>query len=44
MPEAGVDLSILQKLMGHRDPKTTTQYDRRHEEAKRQALHKPTLP
>jgi len=44
---AGVDLVIVQKLMGHSDPATTARYDRRPEEAKRQAIakiHTPYIP
>lgn len=36
--EAGVDIVIVQKLMGHGSPATTAKYDRRGEEAKRKAV------
>lgn len=42
--DAGVDLSTVQKMMGHSDPKTTAGYDRRGERAKVSAsklLHFP---
>jgi integrase/recombinase XerD len=42
--DAGVDLSTVQKLAGHSDPKITAQYDRRPAEVRRQAvklLHVP---
>lgn len=42
--DAGVDLATVQKLMGHSSPTTTSRYDRRHEEAKRNAINKLTLP
>lgn len=36
--DAGVDLVVVQKLMGHSDPKTTGKYDRRDERAKRKGV------
>jgi integrase len=42
--DAGVDLVTMQRLMGHVSPTTTSNYDRRGEEVKRQAtknLHVP---
>lgn len=35
---AGVDLSTVQKLMGHRNPKTTTRYDKRGDATLRKAV------
>lgn len=35
-----VDVSTIQKLVGHSDPATTTKYDRRGDEAKRRAVEK----
>jgi integrase/recombinase XerD len=35
-----VDVSTIQKLVGHSDPATTTRYDRRGDEAKRKAIDK----
>jgi site-specific recombinase XerD/5-methylcytosine-specific restriction endonuclease McrA len=35
---AGVDLSTVQRLMGHQNPKTTTRYDKRGETALRKAV------
>jgi integrase len=36
--DAGVDLVTVQKLAGHASPLTTSKYDRRGEEVKRQAV------
>jgi integrase len=41
---AGVDIAIVQRLVGHADPGTTTKYDRRPEEAKAQAVEKLYVP
>jgi hypothetical protein len=38
--DAGSDLSLVQKLMGHRNVRTTTQYDRRDVGPKREAVEK----
>ena len=43
----GADLAVVQRLMGHSDPATTSRYDRRPEAAKRKAaalLHVPYRP
>lgn len=40
MLEEGADLSMVQKLMGHTDVRTTTIYDRRGEKAKKQAVQR----
>lgn len=42
--DAGVDLSLVSKLLGHADPSTTARYDRRPEEAKMHAVKKIDLP
>jgi len=39
-----VDVSTVQKLMGHSDPKTTTGYDRRPEETRQQAVRGVHVP
>ena len=42
--DAGVDISTVQKLMGHSSPVTTAKYDHRGEEAKRQAVERLSIP
>ncbi|MDI9548763.1 MAG: tyrosine-type recombinase/integrase [Chloroflexota bacterium] len=42
--DAGVDLSTVQKLMGHAGANTTAGYDRRGEQAKRSAVQKLHVP
>lgn len=41
---AGVDIAIVQRLVGHADPGTTTRYDRRPDAAKAQAVEKLHVP
>jgi len=42
--DAGIDIVTVQKLMGHSSPVTTAKYDRRGEEAKRQAVERLSIP
>lgn len=42
--DAGTDLATVQKLMGHSDPTTTSNYDRRGEEVKRKAVKTLFVP
>jgi integrase/recombinase XerD len=42
--DAGHDLATVQKLMGHASPVTTSLYDRRGEESKRQAIRSLHVP
>lgn len=42
--DSGVDISVVSKLAGHSDPKTTARYDRRPEEVKRAASAKLHYP
>ncbi len=42
--DAGIDLSTVQKLMGHADPGTTAGYDRRSEQVKKDAVDRLSLP
>ena len=42
--DRGVDISVVSKLAGHSDPKTTARYDRRPEATKRDAAAKLHFP
>jgi hypothetical protein len=42
--DVGTDIVTVQHLLGHANPKTTSRYDRRPEEAKRQAVAKLHVP
>jgi site-specific recombinase XerD len=42
--DSGVDLVTVQKLMGHSDPTTTSNYDRRGDEVKRKAIKTLFVP
>lgn len=42
--DQGVDLPTVQRLAGHADPSTTSRYDRRGEEAKREAVTRLHFP
>jgi len=42
--DAGVDLALVQRILGHASPVTTSAYDRRPEEAKRKALKLVHVP
>lgn len=42
--DSGVDLATVQKLMGHSSPTTTSNYDRRDEQAKRRAVQTLNVP
>jgi integrase len=42
--DVGADIVTVQRLLGHADPRTTSRYDRRPEEAKRQAVAKLFVP
>ncbi len=42
--DVGADIVTVQHLLGHADPRTTSRYDRRREEAKRQAVAKLFVP
>ena len=42
--DAGVDLSVAQKLAGHKLVTTTTRYDMRGDEAKREAVARVHIP
>jgi integrase len=42
--DVGADIVTVQHLLGHANPRTTSRYDRRPEEAKRQAVAKLFVP
>ena len=42
--DAGVDLALVQRVLGHASPATTAAYDRRPEDARRKAQRKVTVP
>jgi site-specific recombinase XerD len=42
--DAGVDLATVQRLMGHSDPTTTSNYDRRGDETRRKAVRALFVP
>jgi site-specific recombinase XerD len=42
--EAGVDIATISQIVGHQDVKTTAQYDRRPEEAKKKAIERLSIP
>jgi integrase len=42
--DVGAGIVTVQRLLGHADPRTTSRYDRRPEEAKRQAVAKLHVP
>ena len=42
--DSGIDLVTVQKLMGHSDPTTTSNYDRRGDEVKRKAIKTLFVP
>ena len=44
MLDAGVDVFTVQRLAGHADASTTAKYDRRGEQAKRQAVECVAMP
>ena len=42
--DAGVDLALVQRMVGHSDPRTTSRYDRRPEAAKAEASELVAIP